>query len=297
MHLIEGAKWSDGEPFDADDVMFYWDDNVIDPNVTPLNGASPGDLRRRHHAREGRRLHRRSGPSRTPFPRQYLYAMAYGTFCPGPAHILKPQHPKYSENTYEQYKNAFPPNYMNIPVMGAWVPVEYRPDDIIVLRRNPYYWKVDEDGQPAALPRRAALPAVDLGRSRRAGGGRHRRLLQPRAAGELRRGAEARRPTRPRRRAWPSAPRIIGYSLYLNFSGNGWGEPDERGQAVRELNRNLDFRKAVTMAIDRAAARRVAGQGAVHRHLSRAACRRRPASTTRRRRSTIRTRPRRAPRR
>ena len=30
--------------------------------------------------------------------------------------------------------------------MGAWVPVAYRPDDIIVLRRNPYYWKVDEAG-------------------------------------------------------------------------------------------------------------------------------------------------------
>ena len=35
---------------------------------------------------------------------------------------------------------------MNFPVMGAWVPVEYRPDDIIVMRRNPYYWKVDEEG-------------------------------------------------------------------------------------------------------------------------------------------------------
>ena len=30
--------------------------------------------------------------------------------------------------------------------MGAWVTVEYRPDDIVVLRRNPYYWKVDADG-------------------------------------------------------------------------------------------------------------------------------------------------------
>src|SRR5690606_26757948 len=35
------------------------------------------------------------------------------------------------------------------------------------------------------------------------------------------------------------------------YSANGWGEPDERAQAVRGLNRNLDFRKAVTMAIDR----------------------------------------------
>ena len=39
----------------------------------------------------------------------------------------------------------------------------------------------------------------------------------------------------------------------MNFSANGWGEPDERGQAVRELNRNEDFRKAVTMALDRKA--------------------------------------------
>ena len=73
--------------------------------------------------------------------------MAYGNFCPGPAHILKPHAPPYNpENTYDEYKNAFPPEFMNLPVMGAWVPVEYRPDDIIVIRRNPYYWKVDEAG-------------------------------------------------------------------------------------------------------------------------------------------------------
>ena len=46
-------------------------------------------------------------------------------------------------------------------------------------------------------------------------------------------------------------PRIIGYSLYPNLSGNGWGEPDERAQAIRELNRNADFRMGMTQAIDR----------------------------------------------
>ena len=35
---------------------------------------------------------------------------------------------------------------MGMPTLGAWVVVEHRPDDIVVLRRNPYYWKVDEAG-------------------------------------------------------------------------------------------------------------------------------------------------------
>ena len=29
-------------------------------------------------------------------PSQYLYNMAYGSFCPGPSHILQPEHPKYN---------------------------------------------------------------------------------------------------------------------------------------------------------------------------------------------------------
>jgi peptide/nickel transport system substrate-binding protein len=64
----------------------------------------------------------------------------------------------------------------------------------------------------------------------------------------LKRAAEK---TAPARLAF--GPRLIGYNLRMNFSANGWGNPDERGEAIRELNRNEDFRKAVTMALDRKA--------------------------------------------
>ncbi|MBS3847500.1 ABC transporter substrate-binding protein [Devosia sp. J2-20] len=249
MHLIEGAKWSDGEPFTSDDVMFYWNDNVLDSNVSPLNGATPetfgpgttleavDDYTIKWTFQESR-------------PEQYLYAMAYGTFCPGPAHILRPEHPNYSDNTYEQYKNAFPPEYMNIPVMGAWVPVEYRPDDIVVMRRNPYYWKVDEAGNqlPYLNEMHYRLSTwADRDVQAVAGSGDFSNLEQAESFVEaLKRSAEDTAPAR-----LQFGARTIGYTLEMNLSANGWGEPDDRAQSVRELNRNLDFRKAISIAVDR----------------------------------------------
>lgn len=244
MHLIEGAKWSDGAPFSADDVMFYWEDNVLDRNVTPTGGASPETF----------------GPGTTlqkvddytvlwtfkeAFPKTYLYAMGYGSFCPLPAHILKPMHPKYSNNTYDEYKNAFPAEFMNFPVMGAWVPVEYRPDDIIVLRRNPYYWKVDDSGNQLPYLNEVHYRLstwTDRDVQAAAGTGDYTNLEQPENYVEaLKRSAQ---PDAPARLAFGA--RSIGFTLYPNLSANGWGEPDARAQAVRELNRNLDFRKAVS---------------------------------------------------
>ncbi|WP_417248795.1 ABC transporter substrate-binding protein [Celeribacter sp.] len=249
VHLIEGAKWSDGDPFDMDDIEFYWNDHVLNPDITPLNGATQASFG------EGTTLERVDDYTfnfhfQTPFPEQVLYNMAYGNFCPGPSHILKPEHPSYSDNTVEEYKNAFPPEMMNVPVMGAWVTVEYRPDDIIIMRRNPYYWKVDETGKQ--------LPYLDEMHYRLstwgdrdvqavAGTGDFSNLEQAENFVEsLRSSAREDAPAK-----LEFGPRIIGYSLYPNLSGNGWGQPDEREQAIRELNRNLKFRQAVSYGIDR----------------------------------------------
>lgn len=249
VNLVEGARWSDGDPFDTEDIAFYWNDIILNPEVTPLNGATQSTFG------DGTTLEIIDDFTfrmdfTTAFPEPVLYDLAYGNFCPGPSHVLKPVHPTYSDNTMEDFINAFPPEDMGFPVMGAWVPVEYRPDDIVVMRRNPYYWKVDEAGNQ--------LPYLDEVHYRLstwadrdvqavAGTGDFSNLEQPENYVEsLSRSAEEDAPAR-----LAFGPRTIGYTLYPNLSGNGWGEPDPRAQAVRELNRNAHFRMGVSQAMDR----------------------------------------------
>jgi peptide/nickel transport system substrate-binding protein len=249
VHLIEGAKWSDGDGFDTDDIAFYWNDVIMDPEVTPLMGAAQ-ETYGAGTTLEVIDTYTFKMTFTTAFPEQVLYSMAYGNFCPGPSHILKPAHPKHGGKDYASFHDAFPADKINFPSMGAWTVVEHRPDDIVVTRRNPYYWKVDEAGQQ--------LPYLDEVHFRLstwgdrdvqavAGTGDFSNLEQAENFVEsLKKAAD---PVSPARLAF--GPRTIGYQVLFNMSANGWGEPDARGQAVRELNRNLDFRKAVSYAMDR----------------------------------------------
>lgn len=252
MDLIEGARWSDGHPFTSDDVMFFWTDNVLDPQVSPLGGAGPDSFG------AGTTL-KALGPYtirwtfRQPFPEDVLYQMAYGKFCPGPAHVLRPRHPRHNpRNSYADYRNAFPAARVNFPVMGAWVVTEYRPDDILIFRRNPYYWKVDAAGQQ--LPYFDELQYRLLGWNDRdiqviAGTADLANVEVPGNCVEVLR--QAAKPGAPFRIAF--GPRGAAYAVLMNLSGNGWGEPDARGQRVRLLNRTLAFRQAVSLAMDRQA--------------------------------------------
>ena len=144
MHLVEGAKWSDGDPFTSEDVIFSWEDNIADPNVPAWAKAGAFGEGTTLEAVDDNTI---KWTFKDAFPVTTVYQMALNNFCPGPAHILKPLHPKYNKDaTYDSYVNALKPEMLPAVTMGPWVPVGYKPDEIIIMRRNPYFIEVDDQG-------------------------------------------------------------------------------------------------------------------------------------------------------
>ena len=139
---------------------------------------------------------------------------------------------------------------MAMPTMGAWAVVDYKPDNIVVLRRNPYYWKVDEKGNQ--LPYLNELQYrlstwADRDVQAVAGTGDFSNLEQAENYVEsLKKAADKSAPAR-----LEFGPRTIGYVLQFNYSANGWGDTDDNAVAMHNLNRDLHFRKAVTSMLDR----------------------------------------------
>ena len=251
MHLIEGAKWSDGQPFTADDVIFTWEDYISDPNVNSWRKADAfafGGVPAKLEKVDDFTIRWTFG---VPKPPQALYLMDYPDFMVFPAHIFKPLHPKYNPNTdYKTFANTPGPQDLPQITMGPFAAVEYKTDELLIMRRNPYFWKVDEAGQQLPYFDEIQYQKGPSGTGRTlcvmAGGCDQDNLENPSVFVEaLKKAAE---PDAPNKITW--GPETLGYWLALNLSAD-LGVKDERDAAVRQLFRDLRFRRALTQAIDR----------------------------------------------
>ena len=247
MNLIREAKWSDGHPFSADDVMFLWEDNILDPNV-------PSNSSRNVFGENAELVKVDDNTIRwtfdEPYQTQNLFSMSAFQFCPGPAHVLKEEHPRYNEDkTYNDYLHAFGPGRTPWVTMSAWTVVDYRPSQALVFRRNPYFWKVDESGQQ--LPYLSEVQFLPVGFAARtpqamAGNVDISNLENPPIYTETLR--QASREDSPIRLAF--GPRTLGWQLHMNLA-ESYGAQSEREKLIRQLNRDFRFRRAVSHAIDR----------------------------------------------
>ncbi len=250
MHLLEGAKWSDGHPFTTEDVLFTWEDMIVDKNVQSPKGASAWMFNDEMTQLEVIDDFTFKFVFPVAFPVQALFQMDESDFHISPAHILKPLHPKHNDAMdYVDFEASMPPNKVPV-VLGPFVPVEYITDELMILRRNPYFWGVDEAGNQ--------LPYLDevvfekgpsgVGRtlSTLAGSADHSNLENPSTFVETLKRAEE--DDAHFYVEW--GPEVLGFSIKMNLS-TSLGVKDDRDAAVRELFRDVRFRKAVSFALDR----------------------------------------------
>lgn len=158
-YLRKGMKWSDGEPFTADDIIFWYEDITLNKDLTPvfptwlIAGGKPGKVEKVDNY-----------TVRFVFDVPYTFLLqriASGQDCYAPKHYLKKFHPKYTsmdeimkqakEEGFDAWYKLFSTKatrWQNkaLPVVTAWKVITPLSDAVFTAERNPYYWKVDPAG-------------------------------------------------------------------------------------------------------------------------------------------------------
>ena len=135
--------------------------------------------------------------------------------------------------------------------MGPWVPVEYKTDELLIMRRNPYFWMVDESGNQLPYIDEAVYQKGPSGVGRTlctlAGGCDHTNLENP-SSEYVEALTRAQEPDAEFIMNW--GPEDLVFNVQVNQSST-LGITDERDTAIRELFREDDFRQAFSHALDR----------------------------------------------
>jgi peptide/nickel transport system substrate-binding protein len=165
--LRRGMKWSDGDVYDTADIAFAWNDVVTNPELsTPqiwmMDGAEPAtlevvdDVTFRFIFKESNGLFLEN-----------LAGVDADYFTRYPEHYLKPFHKTYATDIdaktaeaglsswvdlFNQKASDISPSFSfrnpEIPTLFAWKQITSYDGSAAVVRfeRNPYYWKVDPEG-------------------------------------------------------------------------------------------------------------------------------------------------------
>jgi len=259
--LRKNHRWSDGTPFTAEDLRFYFEDIANNAELSPAGPEHiffvDGKLPRFEVLDERHVRYEWDKPNPLFLP---ALAQARPVFIYAPAHYLKEFHAGYAPATRlaalaakaklrswaglfnrlnDPYENSNP----DLPTLNAWKVITRAPARRFVFERNPYFHRVDPEGRQlpyvdrlfidiateSLFAPKAAAGEVDL----------QARGLSMSEAPVLKRG-EAERGYRTL--LWPIA-RGSAYALYPNLTS--------ATPVWRKLNRDPRYRAGLSIAIDR----------------------------------------------
>ncbi|MCC9076591.1 ABC transporter substrate-binding protein [Litorilinea aerophila] len=272
--LREGMRWSDGEPFTADDFVFWYEDVLLNTDLTP---SIPSWMRDPVTGEVGKLEKIDDYTIKFSFPNPYgLFiqilagpsAGAGGNICDYPKHYLSQFHPNYVseeelaqktqdagfDNWWELFGNKR--NWQNPeqPHIWPWIPTRVPPDVPVVAERNPYYYKVDPEGNQLPYLDKVQFDIVE-----------NADLLNLKAvAGEI--------DCQFRHILWNNYPLFIDNAEQGDYRVFRWKlaegsncllhpNMNHKDPVLRELFQNKNFRIALSLGIDRTQINELAYQG------------------------------------
>jgi peptide/nickel transport system substrate-binding protein len=179
LRLRKGHKWSDGTPFTTRDFRYYWEDIANHPELSPF-GLPPAllvDSKPPKFQVIDDYTVRYTWDKPNPF---FLPALA-GTrpeYIYAPFHYLREYHPRYTDraglearakekgqrnwvsihvNKFHPYKNENP----DLPSLQPWVNSTRKPSIRFEFVRNPYFHRVDTQGQQLPYLDRVIMNIAD----------------------------------------------------------------------------------------------------------------------------------------
>jgi peptide/nickel transport system substrate-binding protein len=258
LKLRAGHKWSDGHPFTTADFRFFWEDIANNSELSPsgpsveliIDGKPPkveiiDELTIRYSWDK---------------PNPHFIesqARAAPLFLFRPAHYLKTLHGKYTpeEEILKVYKGSrwanvfrrqdamYGNSNVDMPTLNPWVLTTVPPAQRFIFARNPYFHRIDRKGQQLPyiddvimtvaaanlIPAKAGLGEADL----------QSRYLSMRDYTFLQKSAKQ-----------------SGVKVYLWESGSGsqlalYPNLNASDEEWRKLMRDVRFRRALSLAIDR----------------------------------------------
>lgn len=251
--MRRGLRWSDGYPFTTEDIRFWWEALATNPDfgfiAPPWWGFVEGELMTVDFIDRYTFRFTFVAPN---WIMPHQLASGFWNWEPmmAPRHYLSQFHPWYNLEM-EDYLLLDEKRIWNHnpdhPTLFAWHVVEHAPGERVVFERNPFYWKVDSDGNQ--------LPYID----------RIESIMVPDAemrvlkvlAGEIDatfRGIESPRDL-PLLLEGAEAAGIRHVPGWINAAG-GWPmlvvNQDFIGdEYIRSLLRDKNFRRGLSVAIDR----------------------------------------------